>query len=202
MEYWHDLITEKSWNVLKEIKKKFDFILIGGWAAYLYAKSLKSKDIDIIVDFDNLNKIRKQYSLIKNDNLRKYEIKIDEIDIDIYVKNFSKFPLTLKKIEEEVNSIEGFKVVKPEILIILKQAAEFAREHSEKGVKDKIDIMSLLIKANVDLDKYNKLINEYNLKNYKDKLISIIKNFNYLDRLDLNVNSYKKIKLKLLKDLI
>jgi hypothetical protein len=35
-EFYHDLITEKSLKVLQDLKKKFDFILIGGWAIYLY----------------------------------------------------------------------------------------------------------------------------------------------------------------------
>ncbi len=41
-EYWNSLITEKSWKILQEIKKEHEFILIGGWAAYLLAKQQKS----------------------------------------------------------------------------------------------------------------------------------------------------------------
>ena len=82
MEYWHDLITEKSWKILQELKGKFKFTLIGGWAVYLFAKTQKSKDVDIIVDISTLQQIKNQYELRKNDNLRKYEMKISEIDID------------------------------------------------------------------------------------------------------------------------
>jgi len=53
-EFWHNLITEKSFHLLQEFKKDFDFVLIGGWAVYLYTDSLKSKDIDIIVDLETL----------------------------------------------------------------------------------------------------------------------------------------------------
>jgi len=35
-ELYHDLITKKSFEILKEFKKKFNFILIGGWAVYFY----------------------------------------------------------------------------------------------------------------------------------------------------------------------
>jgi len=201
MEYWHNLITEKSWNILQKIRKEFNFVLIGGWATYLYTKSLKSKDIDIIVDFDNLNEIRKKYDLIKNDNLKKYEIKKEEIDIDIYVKGFSKFPIQINEIEKNINLIEGFKIVKPEILIILKQAAELDRGYSEKGEKDRIDIMSLLSRCEINFKNYNQFIKKYNLEGYKNRLISLIKNFRDLDKIDLNVNSYKKIKLKILNEL-
>ncbi len=48
MAYYHDLITEKSWRILQELKRQYQFILIGGWAVYLHASALKSKDIDII----------------------------------------------------------------------------------------------------------------------------------------------------------
>ena len=51
MEYWNELITQKSWDVLQKLKK-INFVLIGGWASYLWTSSHKSKDIDIIVDFN------------------------------------------------------------------------------------------------------------------------------------------------------
>jgi len=201
MEYWHDLITEKSWKVLQQIKKEFDFILIGGWAVYLYTKALKSKDVDIVVNFETLNEIRKNHYLAKNDKLKKYEIKIDEIDVDIYVKNYSALPIPLNEIEKNFAQIEGFKLVKPEILLILKQTAEINRGDSEKGMKDKIDIINLLIKAEIDFDFYYELIDKYNLKDYRNELIRIIKNFNLLDNINLNVKQYKPIKLRLLKEL-
>ena len=46
-EFYHNLITEKSFKLLQDLNKKFKFILIGGWAIFLYTKNLKSKDIDI-----------------------------------------------------------------------------------------------------------------------------------------------------------
>ncbi len=46
MEYWHNLMTEKSWKILQGLKGKFSFVLIGGWATYLWTRSLKSKVIN------------------------------------------------------------------------------------------------------------------------------------------------------------
>ena len=51
MEFWNDPIIDKSHRLLMDMKKSFDFVLIGGWATYLYTGAIKSKDIDIIVDF-------------------------------------------------------------------------------------------------------------------------------------------------------
>src|SRR3989304_5263640 len=45
MAYYHELVTQKSWEELQKLKKLVDFVLIGGWATYLYTKGLKSKDI-------------------------------------------------------------------------------------------------------------------------------------------------------------
>jgi len=67
MEYYHDLITEKSFKILQDLKREFDFILIGGWAIFLYTKALKSKDIDIIVDYDELEKFKKEFDIVKNE---------------------------------------------------------------------------------------------------------------------------------------
>lgn len=46
MAYYNDLITEKSWQYLQTLRRETNFVLIGGWAVYLYTKSLKSKDFD------------------------------------------------------------------------------------------------------------------------------------------------------------
>lgn len=41
MRFWNDAIIEKSWDVLQTLKKRYDFILIGGWAVYLYTNAMK-----------------------------------------------------------------------------------------------------------------------------------------------------------------
>lgn len=74
MQFYNDIITQRSFAYLQSIKKKYKFILIGGWAVYLYSKSLKSKDIDIIIDYDVLAKMKELDKIFKNERLRKYEI--------------------------------------------------------------------------------------------------------------------------------
>ena len=54
MEYYQNIITAKSFQILQALKRQYDFILIGGWAVFLYTRTLKSKDIDIIVDYPAL----------------------------------------------------------------------------------------------------------------------------------------------------
>src|SRR3989344_8031754 len=118
MEYWNSQLTEKSWKLLQELVKKYNFILIGGWAVYLLTKQQKSKDIDIVVDIAELQKL-KQENLIKNDRLKKYEIKLEEIDVDIYLSYFSKLTIPAEEIKNYSIKIEGLNVASPEALLIL-----------------------------------------------------------------------------------
>lgn len=199
MDYWHDILTEKSWKILHQIKKEFKFTLIGGWAVYLWAKTHKSKDIDIIIDFDTLSKLKKIYDLRKNENLRKYEIKKDEIDIDIYVTHYSKLAVPVEKIEAE--KIEGFSVAKLEYLLVLKQGAEIQRKHSQKGEKDRIDILSMLFNCTINFDLYYKILKQNNKLEFLDRLVQIVNEFQDFQYLNLNPRELKLKKKDILQKL-
>ncbi len=109
--FYQNYLTDKSFQLLIELKKKIDFVLIGGWAVYFYTNALKSKDIDIIVDFSQLEKIKKDFSLEKNERLKKYQIKIEEIDIDIYLPFYSDLGVPVEKIINETLIINGFRLL-------------------------------------------------------------------------------------------
>jgi hypothetical protein len=202
MEFYHDLITEKSFRILQDLKKRFDFILIGGWAIYLYTKALKSKDIDIVIEYDQLEKFKKEFSIFKNERLRKYEAKIEEIDVDIYLPYFSDLKFPLEKIKDHVQSIEGFKVPIPEILLILKVATYFERKGTTKGEKDFLDIFALIKDEKIDWQRYKELVEKFQLKEINQKLkeiISLAKSIPQLDLLNHKVASLKKKVLEGLK---
>ncbi len=191
MDYWHDFVTEKSWRILQEINSDFRFILIGGWAVYLWARTLKSKDINIIVDIKTLSGLKSRYDLRKNDNLRKYEIRKEEIDIDIYVPYYSRLIIPPEGIESE--SIEGFKVARPEHLLILKQGSERERRESEKGEKDRIDILSMLFNCSIDFGLYYRLLKKHRLEYLLKELIRIVRQFNNYKYMGMTP---RKLKLK------
>lgn len=46
MQFYNEIITQKSFVFLQGLKKEYEFVLIGGWAVFLYSHGLKSKDID------------------------------------------------------------------------------------------------------------------------------------------------------------
>ncbi len=198
-EFWNSLLTEKSWEILQEFRKKYDFILIGGWAAYILTKRQKSKDIDIVVDLSELQKL-KQENLLKNDRLKKYEIK-KEIDIDIYVEHFSQLTIPVEDIKDYSIETQGFKIASPELLLILKQGAYLDRKNSIKGEKDLIDIISLVLFANPDFKKYYSIIKRYSLEDYRRELIDLIKNYKDYNELNLSPNEFKKLKSKILLEI-
>ncbi|MEK6847699.1 MAG: hypothetical protein AABX50_01075 [Nanoarchaeota archaeon] len=200
MKFWNSLLTEKSWKILQDFGKKYDFILIGGWATYLWAKQQKSKDIDIVVEIKELQKLKAE-SLSKNDRLKKYEIKIEDIDIDLYVSHYSKLTIPPEDLKKYAKKIEGFKVLSPEALMILKQGAYEDRKNSLKGEKDLVDIMSLIFSSDFDFGNYKSILNKYSLSHYVENLIYLLSNFKDYDSLNLTPRDFKLKKVKLLKDL-
>ena len=203
MDYWNNILTEKSWKTLLELKqKKFSFILIGGWANYLWTGLHKSKDIDVVIkDFKDLNFLKKEHDLRKNDHLKKYEIKFEEIDLDIYVPFYSELAIPCEDVKKHTTKIQGFEVVKPEVLLILKQGAEEDREHSVKGEKDRVDIMTLVLYADVNFKEYFNLLKKYKLENYYKRLKKIINNFKEIKYLNLTPREFKLKKNEIIEKL-
>lgn len=203
VEFWNSALTEKSLNILIELKKKpFRFIVIGGWAAFLWTKQHKSKDIDIVLpNMKDLDHLKQNYVLKKNDNLKKYEIQFEEIDLDIYVPYYSRLAVPVEDMKAYSTKVENFEVVIPEVLLILKQGAELDRANSVKGSKDQIDIVTLLCFCDLDFKKYNSLLKKYNLLHFYDRLKSILNNFKDIKYLDLNPRQFKLKKKAILEKL-
>ena len=200
-EFYHDLITEKSFGILQELRKKFKFILIGGWAVFLYTKSLKSKDIDIIIDYDELGKIKKEYDVSKNERLKKYEVKSGGIDIDIYLPYFSDLGLKAEQAQNYCQNLEGFFVPIPEVLLILKVYAYLDRRGSNKGEKDLIDIFSLLKNAEIDWHKYKELIKNHGLENLNGDFKNLISSARAIPEIKLLNHKISKLKKEVLRNL-
>lgn len=203
MQFWNSTLTEKSWKILQNLREKnFNFIVIGGWAAYLWTNLHKSKDIDIVIkNFEDLAFLKKDYNLIKNDNLKKYEIKIEEIDIDIYVPFFSKLAIPVDEVRKHTTKIQNFEVIKSEVLLILKQGAEQDRESSVKGEKDRIDVITLLFYADIDFKAYFSLLKKYKIEHFYGRLKSIISNFKEIKYLNINPRQFKLKKQEIIKKL-
>lgn len=194
MEYYHDLVTQKSWIELQNLKQMFNFVLIGGWAVYLYTKTLKSKDIDIIIDFDKLSILEKHYSLFKNDRLKKYEAVLDEVQIDIYLPHYSQIGIPAEVLIKQVYETEGFTVLDINYLVSLKIYTLSKRGRTPKGRKDFIDLISLINTNLVDLTKVVEIIKKYNFQTSLNKFIEFLNENLELPELEINKHKFSKIK--------
>lgn len=145
MTYYHDLVTEKSWEELKKLHEVCDFTLLGGWAVYLYTHGLKSKDIDILVDYAELPKLQKNFAFVKNDRLHKYEAIRGPVQIDIYTPHYSKLGIPVEILLAHSQIVDGFQVINPEYLILLKLFTLSERGRTPKGRKDFLDLFSLYL---------------------------------------------------------
>lgn len=198
--FWNSLLTEKSWRILQELRKKHDFILIGGWAVYLLTKSQKSKDIDIVVGIKELEKL-KQENLSKNDRLKKYEIKKEEIDVDIYLEYYSELAIPVEDIKNYSIQIEGFSIPCPELMLVLKQEAWLNRKDSIKGEKDKIDIASLVFLSEINFKKYFEISKRYKKVSFVESLENLVKEFKDFEKVGLGIRELKMKKKEILEKL-
>ena len=201
MEFYHSMITEKSFQFLQKLNKKYNFILIGGWAVYLWSRALKSKDIDIIIDYPELAKLKDNYEVFKNERLKKYEIKTGEFDVDIYLPHYSEIGVGVQEIQKETAEREGFKIPNLEMLFMLKFYAWYERRGSAKGQKDELDIFSLAILPEFDWGKYKKLIEKLSFSKYNEFFKNLLKNTTSIKELDINEQKMAKIKKFILNNL-
>lgn len=198
MAFYHNLITDKSFQVLQELRKNYDFILIGGWAVYFYTKSLKSKDIDIIVSLETLSRLKQNFDISKNERLSKYEIKLENLDIDIYTPFWSNLGLDINLIMQNTITIEGFSLPRKEILLTLKLFAYRQRKNSLKGMKDKIDIISLLYFNDLPLKEFDKIIKQNSLEYLREELRNILETTIEMDELNINQKRFSDFKKSIL----
>lgn len=194
MQYYHDLITQKSWQLLQNLKKKYDFVLIGGWAVYLYCQTLKSKDIDLILDYPMLEKLKEEFPVTKNDRLKKYEAKTEETDIDIYLPYYSELGLPADEAIKMTTILGNFKVPQMEVMTILKAKAFQGRKDSVKGRKDILDLVSLLRLEAFDFQKLKEIAGKYQ----KNDLLALMReNIETITKIEeLNLNPYQMAQFK------
>ena len=177
-EFWNSDVTNASWERLLLLNKEIKFMLIGGWAVYLYTKLQKSKDIDIVVDYETLRYLGKNYALNKNDRLRKYEIKLDKFDIDVYLPRYSKLSIQPSDLLSRFSdSMEGICVPRSDALMTLKLGALNARADSLKGWKDKVDVIGLLFYSGVDVMQLRSTLVECGHQEWMKYLLDTLEHF-------------------------
>jgi hypothetical protein len=201
MDFYRDQVTQASWETLTRLRKEFKFVLIGGWAVWLYTKQLKSKDIDLVVGLPELGKLKKKYDLVKNERLKKYEARQGETEIDIYVPYYSNLGIPVEEVVRATRSIEGFNLPEPEMLLFLKLVAFQERKLSVKGRKDLIDIVGLLVTPGFDWEKAGEISRQFKLEVLKEELQDLLAKTNEVEELRLNRHRMARLKKEWLKKL-
>lgn len=198
--YWHDLVTRRSWEALTRLARDHRFVLIGGWAIYLYARTLKSKDVDIIVSYDELGRLQRDFPLTRNDRLKKYEAKDAEVDIDVYTPHYSNPGIPAEAVLLATQALEGFTVPVPEVLLLLKQHAYSRRAGSAKGEKDRLDVVSLLRAREMDWGRYRETAARHRPAS-PSELAELIKGLREVPELGLRAHETSRLKRAWLEQL-
>ena len=204
MEFWNSDITNESWKELLVLSTKYNFILIGGWAIYLYTKLQKSRDIDMVVDYDQFKLLSVDFEMRKNPSLYRYEIKFQKFDIDVYTPFYSKLTVPPEDLINNYTLIENTRVPRVEEVLILKLGAFDDRMNSIKGQKDRLDITGLAFYSNIDYSRLKTLLNKYEKPSYIDLYVNAIAHIEkrLLPFLNLNESTYAKVKKKTLEKII
>ncbi|MBI5884851.1 V-type ATP synthase subunit B, partial [archaeon] len=149
-------------------------------------------------------KLKEKYSLEKNDRLKKYEIKLQGFDIDIYVPFYSRLALPIEDLLKEKVKIEGINTISCESLLVLKQGAEIDRRDTIKGQKDTIDLLTILLYAPIDFKKYFVILAKNKKEGFAKELVHEITSFDPKASekyLGINYNEFSKKKKEILETL-
>lgn len=168
MQFWNNEKTDKSFNALNRIAKQLDFVLIGGWAVYLYTNMQRSEDVDIAVGYESLDYFRR-FGIRDYEGINvKYSVLEDGTVVDLFIEEYSDkdLPIPVNIIMKNYVRVGEIKVVSIELLFILKLWGYF-RFDEIKHRKDVIDVLSLLFYGNVNLKKVKAYFEEFKIENRK-----------------------------------
>jgi len=103
------------------------------------------------------------FAIKRNPRLRKFEALVKGVEVDIYTPFMCNLAVPCLDVFREgmISNIEGFRVAVPEVLLLLKAQAAKERWHAEKGMKDRIDIISLLAFVDLKFELLENLFKKY-----------------------------------------
>ncbi|MCW6159899.1 MAG: hypothetical protein LVQ95_02305 [Candidatus Micrarchaeales archaeon] len=162
-QFWNEEKTNESMAVLNSLKRSVDFVLIGGWAVYMYTNAQKSEDVDIALDYSQLGFFKK-YGVGEYERMRIKYSKIGNVVVDLFIPEFtdSDLPVPVSVILRDCVLVNGIKVVRKELLLLLKLWAYFGND-AIKLRKDEIDVATLLFYTDINLKAFKRYIDEYKI---------------------------------------
>lgn len=166
-DFYRDEQVRGAQSVLARLQQIVpDAVILGGWAVFLYTGGQRSTDVDIAVDFPSLGRLQQEFgaALTKNPNLRKYELIIDRVEVDVLVVHFSNAGIPIEELLEPTVSITGFRVMSAEGLLAMKLCAWIDRAGRPKGDKDEADVLSMLSVITFDWEQYRTITSKAHTK--------------------------------------
>jgi len=178
MQFWNEEQTKKSRELLNMLASSVDFVLIGGWAVYMYIRQQMSLGVDLAITYNSLEYFRKYGINDYKDMKVKYSI-VNGVYVDLFIEDFSDkdLPVPVSTILKEYNIIEGIKVVDKELLLLLKLWGYF-RADEQKIRKDMLDVLGLMLYGDIDLKKFKAYIDAYKVP--KRRSVDVL--LEYLDK--------------------
>jgi hypothetical protein len=135
----------------------------------------------LYIDEDNFYKLQfelqqRKFALKRNARLKKFEAVVGDVEVDIYTPFMCNLVVPCSEVFSErlYSVIEEYKVAIPEVLILLKAQAAQQRWNSEKGIKDRTDIISILSFVDLKVDLLRKLLEKYDRQQTLLKLLKRI----------------------------
>lgn len=204
-QFWNNEKTGKSFKTLQLLAGKVDFVLIGGWAVYLYTNVQRSEDVDIAIRYSDVPFFR-GYGIEEYEGINiKYSV-IDGTVVDLFIEEYADkdLPIPVSDIFKNYTILGGnIKTVNKELLLLLKLWGYF-REDEIKLRKDIVDVMSLLLYGGIDIDKFGTMLREYKIK--KRRSVDVVleyldKGETLLDYIGMESDRYRREKEALKKDI-
>lgn len=194
IQFWNEENTRGSFDVLRGLVGKVNFVLIGGWAVFYYTRQQRSLDIDIAIGYDSVEHFM-GYGVNQYEGMLIKYATVNGIVVDLFIEGFADkdLPVPVSEIMQHYITLEGIKVVEKELLLLLKTWGYF-RADEVKHHKDVIDAVSLLFFADIDLQKVRQYIERYNIP--KNKGADIMLEYldmavRFLPNLDLTEHEYQ-----------
>jgi hypothetical protein len=143
------------WKVARTVTTLADgeIVLIGGIATHLHVQrrpksglSLEgTHDVDAAISAVASSSMRDKYEFAENPRLHKVQVRIDNIDVDLYPQHLSRLRFSYLDLAPYAQRFRGFRIASIPHILLLKVDALADRGSSGKGAKDRRDAVKLLV---------------------------------------------------------
>lgn len=143
------------WKVARAVAKLSDgeIVLIGGVATFLHIQRRPkvdlpleaTHDVDATISAVASSSLRDRYEFTENPRLHKVQIRVDDIDVDLYPQHISRLRFSYLDLAPYAQRYRGFQIAAIPHILLLKLDAIADRGTSSKGAKDRRDVAKLLV---------------------------------------------------------